>query len=56
MCGIATFTIDVSISSSTAARVTAMAMRYLYRYLSSAALAGTVPIVSVELMTKGAGC
>src|SRR5262245_59974461 len=31
----ATFTIDVSISSSTAARVTAMAIRYLYLYLSS---------------------
>ena len=35
MWGIATFTMDVSISSSTAASVTAMAMRYLWRYLSS---------------------
>src|ERR1035437_2234721 len=35
MWGIATFTIDVSMSSSIAAIVTAMPMRYLYRYLSA---------------------
>src|SRR5690242_12786047 len=34
MCGIATLTIDVSMSSSTAASVTAMAMRYLCLDLS----------------------
>src|SRR5215218_8942986 len=34
MCGIATFTIDVSISSSIAASDTAIATRYLYLYLS----------------------
>src|SRR5215216_6760101 len=36
MWGMATLTIDVSMSSSTAANVTAMAIRYLCLYLSSA--------------------
>src|SRR3954453_19404587 len=34
MCGMATFTIDVSISSSIGASETAIATRYLYLYLS----------------------
>src|SRR5262249_17459739 len=43
MCGMATFTIDVSMSSSTAASVTAMPIRYLCLYRSSACGVASAP-------------